>query len=74
MIIASEEVVETAYGPDEDGKWQGVITHSHMHERHPGMILLSTNFSYLTEDEAVEDMKKSVANIRKAVAAETTAT
>lgn len=65
MIIASTDVLPLANGPDENGKWQGIIAHGKSHPVHPYMPVASTDFHYATQDNAIEAMKEQIQKIRE---------
>ncbi len=68
--IANNPVEFIGIGPNDEGKWQGVITHSKEHPRHPCLWLLSSDFRYDSEEEAAEAMKTTVGEIKQQVAAD----
>lgn len=69
-VIASNDVKTYAVGPIE-GKFQGVIAHGE-DSHHPGMMIISSDYRFDTQEEAVKAMDDTVAQIRKAVAEEST--
>lgn len=64
LIIAHGSVEALANGPNEDGKWQGVIAHGKEHPHHPYMPILSTGFVYENRDSAIKSMEGTVNEIR----------
>lgn len=65
MIIAYDDVQVMSLGPDEHGKYQGMICYNKNHERHPCMPLVSSPFKYDSATEAKEAMDKVITLIRK---------
>ncbi len=64
IIIQETEVEKLSNGPNDQGKWQGIISHSKNHSHHPYSIILSTIFCYNSSDEAITAMINVVEDIR----------
>jgi hypothetical protein len=60
LIIANTPVEAFFDGPDEKGKYQGIIGHSKDHPHHPYMPILSSHFLYDSPDDATEAMKEQI--------------
>jgi hypothetical protein len=69
-VIASNEVKTYAVGPVE-GKWQGIIAHADSHPHHPGMVIISSDYYFVSQEAAEQAMNETVEQLRKAVAEET---
>jgi hypothetical protein len=68
-VIASNDVKTYAVGPVE-GKYQGVIAHGDSHPHHPGMMIISSDYCFNSQEEAVKAMDDTVTEIRKVVSNE----
>jgi hypothetical protein len=67
FIIASTEPETIGVGPDEHGKYQGIIAHSKDHPAHPYMPIISSAFQYDSAQQAKDAMDEQVRLIREAV-------
>jgi len=65
LIIATTQVVPLGNGPDDKGKWQGIIGHAKDHPAHPYMPIISSDFRYDSEQAAIDGMQAVIDEIRE---------
>lgn len=70
LVIATNDVEILSAGPDEHGKWQGIIAHSKSHPAHPYMPIISSAFYFDSNEDAEKAIRETVEEIRKKVNAE----
>lgn len=67
LIIATNDTEIIINGPNEHGRFQGMITHSRNNPHHPYMPILSSEFTFVTEDAARNGMEETIKQIKEAV-------